>query len=217
MQSLYTRISLHKVPSALCGHLIHTNNAFASALERQPSDSDGSSTPLSLDSSKAGCRLKDWTHRMFELDFKTCELRYLSRQHGGSSHCAGFIQKDSEVKAGMWLTIKDSSTKNNDATLWTFEVTFFDAAGTVDGGRTMIFGCTQKVLIRKREIANVFLSVPNVLLMCWCTQKEERDRWVAAIESMIQEKLNLDRRWQVCVSVCVCVCLCVIQEKLAQS
>jgi hypothetical protein len=169
MQSNYYRISLHKVPTALCGHLINTNNAFASALNRLPSDCAGSSTPLSLNSSKAGCRLKDWTQRMFELDFKTCELRYLSRQYGGSSHSAGFIQKDTEIKAGIWLTITDSSTKNNDATLWTFEVTFFDAAGTVDGGRTIIFGCPQK---------------------------DERDRWVAAIESMIQEKLILDRRWQ---------------------
>ena len=57
------KISLNKVPTAVCGHLINTNNSFASAMKRQSSDYTGVSTPLSLDSSTAGCRLKDWTQR----------------------------------------------------------------------------------------------------------------------------------------------------------
>ena len=118
-------LSMHKVPTAVSGHLINSNTSFAS-MQRERSEYNGELPALSLDGDKAGCRLKDWSQRQCELDFKTCQLRSLSRRVAGASHEVGFIQKDTIVKAGIWLTIEDPANRNNDAVLWTFEVTFVD-------------------------------------------------------------------------------------------
>jgi len=112
---------------------------------------------------QAGCRLKDWSQRVFELDFRTCELYLLSRL--GPKREVGYIQRDCEVRAGSQLTIQDTTNQHSDATLWTFELTF---ASDGPNRRTVTFGSPQK---------------------------EQRDRWVSAIDSIIQEKNGLQNRW----------------------
>ena len=65
----------------------------------------------------------------------------MSRHVPGASREVGYIQKDSEVNAGLCLTIQDAANSNNDATLWTFDLTF--SSSGPNGGRTITFGCSQ--------------------------------------------------------------------------
>ena len=71
---------------------------------------------------RAGSRLKDWKHRVFELDFKTCELRVLSRL-GETRRSVGYVERDSDVSAGEPHIIEDSTDPGNNATVYTFELT----------------------------------------------------------------------------------------------
>ena len=65
----------------------------------------------------------------------------MSRHVPGASREVGYIQKASEVHAGLCLTIQDAANSNNDATLWTFDLTF--SSSGPNGGRTITFGCSQ--------------------------------------------------------------------------
>ena len=84
---------MHKVASAEHGHLVNTNTAFAAdpspSWEFQRARSASGKEPVVLNSAKAGCRLRDWTQRVYELDFKTCEIRAVSR-HSDATHELGF-------------------------------------------------------------------------------------------------------------------------------
>ncbi|EKX43633.1 hypothetical protein GUITHDRAFT_110431 [Guillardia theta CCMP2712] len=123
-----------------------------------------------------GSKVKDWSQRVYEFDFRSCELRYISNHPNRplapdykgdpSRRSLGFVDSDTVIIPGKSIETQDCLPNSHvPLLLWTFEITFYVISGAQAGERTLV-------------LAAVDLK--------------ERDIWIESMTGCIRKKQELD-------------------------
>jgi len=122
-----------------------------------------------------GSKVKDWSQRLYEFDFRSCELRYVSNRPNRplapdfkgdpSRRSLGFVESDTVIIPGKSIETQDSlPNSHTPLLLWTFEITFYIISGSQAGERTLVLGAVDL---------------------------KERDMWIEAMIGCIRKKQEL--------------------------